>query len=89
MWKRPVPKPAFVEIGLFAVKTRMDALIYFWICAGGALITFPLCVYLLSFFLNESLITGICVGLFCSSFLGAAALWYWVCIRWMDHNKQW
>jgi hypothetical protein len=71
-----VAKPWWVELGLWGVPYRILALIFFW---------FSLLLVVLSgvmiFVVHPLCVLG-------GGFL-FAALWYYLCIQWMDENEQW
>jgi len=64
-----------VKVGLLGINSRKAAFAYFWFCVFISALSLALC------FIHP----GFAVGLL---FL-LSALWYWLCIRWVDRNSRW
>jgi hypothetical protein len=69
-------RPWWVQVGLWGIHSRSTAWVFFWIALGLAVAP-----SLLLFTVNKGF--AVC-GLF-----GLAALWYWLCIRWVDEHGSW
>lgn len=67
--------PLYVTIGLLMIYSKKTALIYFWLCMFLSTIS-----AVLGFF-NTIYFWGL-------GFL-LSALWYWLCIKWVDKNSSW
>jgi hypothetical protein len=69
-------RPWWVQIGLWGIHSRSTAWVFVWIALFLTVVP-PLCFF--------SVNKGVAVfGLF-----GLAALWYWLCIRWVDEHGSW
>lgn len=82
-------RPFWVQVGLFTVKTRTEAMSYCitsLVCAG---LLFLMTVGVMNVLLDFPVLAGLTVGLLFGGFMSIAALWYWLCIRWMDAHRQW
>lgn len=67
--------PLWVFFGLSSINTRKGALILFWACFVCGIVFIPV-----SYHLDDWSWAG---------FTFLAALWYWLCIRWMDQHSAW
>ena len=79
-------RPPWVYWGLWGLRTRGDALVYFWICTSLASL----------FFLGSlaMALAGIGVEYWIASLavvamLVPAGLWYGLAIRWVDQHDDW
>ena len=72
-----VERPWWVQIGLWGIHDRTTAWVFVWISIF--LVVAP--GLFASFF-------GSTRFFFCGIFL-LAALWYWLCIRWVDQHGSW
>ena len=82
-------RPFWVQVGLFTVKTRSEAMSYCITSLVGAGLLFLTIVGIMNVLLDFPVLAGLVVGLLLGGFLGLAGLWYWLCIRWMDANRGW
>ena len=73
--KQKVDRPMWVELGLLGIPGRNSAWAFFWISIAAAV---GCCAY---GFRDHRFFWGV-------GFV-FAALWYWLCIRWMDTHQQW
>lgn len=78
MQNHPHP-PLWVSLGLANIRTRKGALILFWTCFAFATACIPLAHYQWVAWIDWSW----------AAVLFPCALWYWLCIRWMDKNAAW
>lgn len=67
--------PLWVFLGLMSVETRKGSMILFWSCLACGLLFVPL-----SWYLQDWSWAGLTLLI---------ALWYWLCIRWVDANAAW
>lgn len=67
--------PLYVKIGLLAIYSKRTALFYFWLSIALSVVSAVLGVF------NRIYFWGL-------GFL-ISALWYWLCIRWVDKNSKW
>ena len=67
--------PVMVRLGLWGLPTRLAARAFFWICIVTA-------VGCISYgFVDPRFFVG--------GFIGLAALWYHLSIRWVERNDTW
>jgi hypothetical protein len=68
-------RPWWVEVGLFGVRTRAAAWVYFWLTV---------------FLVAASAIGALFFPwLALGTLFAFAALWYYLCIRWVDRHGRW
>jgi len=82
-------RPIWVELGLFMLQTREQAVSYVIAAAAGAVLLFVGTIIVGTFVLDYPLLYALAAALLLGGFLGLAALWYWLSIRWMDTNGGW
>ena len=75
----PVPtanRPVWVKVGLWLIHSRKTALGYFWLSVALAVL---------------SVVAGAVVAprYYVGVIFLLAALWYWLCIAWVDRNNNW
>lgn len=73
--------PLWVKTGLWTIHSRSVAWFWFWFAFASATVSCVATFFTSGFWLLLCLYT-IVVGFF-------AALWYWLAIRWVDHNDHW
>jgi hypothetical protein len=79
LWKRlraQEERPWWVQVGLWRIQSRSTAWAFFWFS-----LVLAVAPGLFLFTLNKGFVL---FGLF-----GLAALWYWLCIRWVDEHGAW
>lgn len=67
--------PLWVSLGLANIETRKGAMILFWSALAFSVFSIPLSYYLDDWSW--------------AAFMFPIALWYWLCIQWMDRNSAW
>ena len=67
--------PIYVRLGLYGIKTRKTALIFFWISIVSATCSILFCM------IDPNFIIG--------SLFVFSAIWYKLSIKWVDKNMQW
>ena len=72
-------QPLWVSLGLANISTRKGALTLFLICLACAIACIPLAYYRWISWIDWSW----------AAVMFPCALWYWLCIRWMDNNAGW
>lgn len=72
------PKPWWVEVGLWKINDRNTAWLFLGISVAMAVL--PAVVMSVAMGSNRFFISGIFI---------LAAVWYWLCIKWMDDNDGW
>lgn len=77
--QNPPAQPLWVSLGLANISTRKGALILFWVCFAFAIACIPLAYFQWIAWIDWSW----------AAVLFPCALWYWLCIRWMDRHAGW
>jgi hypothetical protein len=67
--------PIWVSLGLANIETRKGAMILFWSALAFSVFSIPLSYYLDDWSW--------------AAFMFPIALWYRLCIQWMDRNAAW
>jgi hypothetical protein len=75
-------RPIWVRVGLWGLTTRGAAMAFFWLSVVLAFAPLLLLIWV------EPVIVAI-VMLFSVPGMLAAALWYWLAIRWVDRHDGW
>ncbi|MBI5460745.1 MAG: hypothetical protein HY941_00990 [Gammaproteobacteria bacterium] len=68
--------PLWVFLGLNNINTRKGALLLFWSSFAFSAACIPLAYYAV-------------VGWSWAAVMFPCALWYWLCIRWVDNHTGW
>ena len=82
-------RPIWVALGLSMLKTREDAKSYLIAAFVGAVLVFVGTIIVMPIFFGWSFLAALGTAASLGGLLGAAALWYWLSIRWMDKHGQW
>lgn len=71
--------PLWVFLGLANIDTRKGALVLFWSCLAFGIACIPLAYYRWVAWVDWSWV----------AVMFPCALWYWLCIRWVDTHTGW
>jgi hypothetical protein len=84
-----VNRPAWVEVGLFGINDRASAMSWCVSCLIGSVLLFLLTVIVMRKFLDAPVMVSLIGGAMVGGLFSLSALWYWLCIKWMDNNRGW
>ena len=82
-------RPIWVEVGLFMLRTREQAISYLVAASVGAVLAFIGTIIVLTILLGSPLVYALVRAALLGGMLAVAALWYWLSIRWMDTHNRW
>lgn len=82
-------KPIWVQVGLFMLQTRDQAVSYLVAAAVGSVLVFVGSLVVMTMVLGSTLLYALGTGVVLGGMLAVAALWYWLSIRWMDTHNRW
>ena len=82
-------RPIWVELGLFMLRTREQAISYLFAAAAGAVLLFVGTIIVGTIVLDYPVLYALGAAVLLGGMLGVAALWYWLSIRWMDTHDRW
>lgn len=82
-------RPIWVEVGLFMLRTREQAISYLVAASVGAILVFVGTIVVLTILLGSPLVYALVRAGLLGGLLAVAALWYWLSIRWMDTHNRW
>ena len=88
--KRPAAKrPVWVVVGLLGVATRRQAMAWFRGTMTASIVAIPLVFFMLYRSFAFSVLVSALGAAVIHLGLALAALWYWLCIQWMDEHDGW
>ena len=82
-------RPIWVEVGLFMLRTREQAISYLVAASVGSVLVFIGTIVVLTILLGSPLVYALVKAALLGGMLAVAALWYWLSIRWMDTHNRW
>ena len=82
-------RPIWVEVGLFMLRTREQAISYLVAASVGAILVFVGTIVVSTLLLGSSFVSALVKAALLGGLLAVAALWYWLSIRWMDTHNRW
>ena len=71
------------------LRTREQAISYLVAASVGAVLVFVGTIVVLTILLDSPFLDALVKAALLGGMLGAAALWYWLSIRWMDTHNRW
>jgi hypothetical protein len=82
-------RPIWVEVGLFTLRTREQAISYLVAASVGSVLVFIGTIVVSTILLGSPLVYALVKAALLGGMLAVAALWYWLSIRWMDTHNRW
>ena len=82
-------KPVWVQLGLFMLRTREQAVSYLVAASVGAVLVFVGTIAVMTMVVGTPILNALGMAALVGGMLAVAALWYGLAIRWMDLHDQW
>jgi hypothetical protein len=82
-------RPIWVEVGLFMLRTREQAISYLVAASVGSVLVFVGTIVVLTIVVGSPFVYALARAAVLGGMLAVAALWYWLSIRWMDTHNRW